>query len=77
MGDFINRFGSELQKIEDRRDGGEDVALIGHGHHLLAMPSLMTGKPVDPKKLASLDQEHEPGGVYGFHQTGTTCALCA
>lgn len=68
--DFMDRFGVELRAIQEQRDDGEDVGLIGHGHHLLAVPALMTGERVDPKKLASLDQEHEPGGVYGFYLEG-------
>jgi broad specificity phosphatase PhoE len=68
--DFMDRFGVELRDIQERRASGEEIALIGHGHHLLAVPSLLSGEPVDPKKLASLDSEHEPGGVYAFYAEG-------
>lgn len=68
--DFMDRFGVELKDFQKRRAAGENVAMVGHGHHLLAVPALLTDQPVDPKKLASLDREHEPGGVYGFFLNG-------
>jgi broad specificity phosphatase PhoE len=73
--DFMDRFGVELRDIQKRRGNGEEVALIGHGHHLLAVPALLSGQPVDPKKLASLDEVHEPGGVYAFYKEGTNIRI--
>lgn len=73
--EFMERFGTELKAMQRERAKGKEVALIGHGHHLLAVPSLLTGKPVDPKKLASLDAEHEPGGVYAFYLDGDSVRI--
>lgn len=64
--EFMQRFGVELRDIERRRAKGEEVALIGHGHHLLAVPALMEDREVSPDELADLDERHPPGGVYGF-----------
>jgi broad specificity phosphatase PhoE len=68
--EFMSRFGTELHAIERRRAKGENVALVGHGHHIMAVPELLGGQKVDPKKLATLDSDYEPGGVYGFHKEG-------
>jgi len=67
---FIDRYTREVKDIRKKRDAGKDVAQVGHGHHLLALPSILTGEPVDPKKLATLDHEHEPGGAYAFYVEG-------
>ena len=64
--EFMDRFGVELKDFQKRRAAGENVAMVGHGHHLLAVPALLTDQSVDPKKLASLDRDHAPGGVFGF-----------
>jgi broad specificity phosphatase PhoE len=73
--DFMNRFGTELNAIERRRAKGEEVAIIGHGHHLLATPALMEDRPVSPDELADLDERHPPGGVYGFFREGNTVRM--
>lgn len=68
--DFMDRFGSEVRSIQSRREKGENVALVGHGHHIIAVPELLGGQKADPKKLSTLDSDYEPGGVYAFHKEG-------
>lgn len=67
---FIERYAEEVNDIRKKRESGKDIGQVGHGHHLLALPSILTGEPVDPKKLATLDHEHEPGGAYAFYVDG-------
>lgn len=67
---FIDRFKPELEEILSRRKDGENVAFIAHGHHLLAAPHLLAGEEVDPKKLPNLDEDFQPGGVWGFYVNG-------
>ncbi len=64
--DFIDRFSGEAPDLEK-----PGVAFVAHGHHLLAAPSVFAGEgDVDPKKLASLDEDHPPGGVWGIYRAG-------
>lgn len=64
--DFEDRFRDELNEIVDRRKQGEEIAMVGHGHHLLAAPHIMQDEDVDPEKLPSLDEDFKPGGVFLF-----------
>lgn len=68
--DFLERFGTEVRAIARRRDKGEEVALIGHGHHILAAPAILSGTPADPKALDSLDEKYPPGSVYAMYDNG-------
>ncbi len=68
--EFLERFGTEVRAIARRRDKGEQVALIGHGHHILAAPAILSGTPADPKALDSLDEKYPPGSVYAMYDDG-------
>ena len=68
--DFMDRFGVEVRAIQRRQDKGEKIALIGHGHQVLALPAILSGNPADPKALASLDEDYPPGTVWAVYENG-------
>ena len=74
---FMDRFGVEVRAIQRRRDKGENIALVGHGHHIIALPAILTGKPADPKALDSLDEKYPPGSVYSISESGDVKRLDA
>lgn len=59
---FIDRFRAERKNI--MKPG---TAFVAHGHHVLAAPAVFMDEEIDPKKLATLDEEYPPAGVYGFY----------
>lgn len=67
---FLDRFKPELEEILQRRKDGEEIAFIAHGHHLLSAPHLLADEEVDPEKLPKLDENFQPGGVWGFYVEG-------
>lgn len=73
--DFLDRYQPELEEIMHRREQGEGVAFVAHGHHLLAAPHILQGEEVDPKKLTTLDEDYEPGAVYGFFRDGNKARI--
>lgn len=69
---FLDRYRPELEDIVKRREDGEEIAFVAHGHHLLAAPHILQDEEVDPKKLPSLDEDFKPGGVFLFWVEGDT-----
>lgn len=67
---FLDRFKPELEEIIERRKNGEGLAFIAHGHHLLAAPHILADEEVDPNNLSKLDENFEPGSVWGFFVNG-------
>jgi broad specificity phosphatase PhoE len=68
--EFLDRYRDELEDIVDRRADGEQVAMVAHGHQLLAGPHILQDEEVDAKKLPSLDEDYTPGSVYLFFVEG-------
>ena len=64
--DFLDRYRPELQEIVERRQKGEGVAMVAHGHQLLAAKHILQDEEVDPDNLPTLDEKYKPGTVYGF-----------
>lgn len=67
---FLDRFKPELEEILERRKDGENICFIAHGHHLLVAPHLLQDEEVDAENLPDIDENYEPGGVWGFYLEG-------
>jgi broad specificity phosphatase PhoE len=67
--DFLDRSESELKRVieENRKNPEELKGLVLHGHHMMAIEDLMSGRPVDPKRLETLDKDFPPGSVSLLH----------
>jgi len=75
--EFLDRSEPQLKRVieENRKNPGEPKALVLHGHHFMALEDMMSGKPVDPKRLETLDKDFPPGSVSLLHIRGDGAEL--
>jgi len=67
--DFMDRNTPEIKEAveHNRKNPGSRMALMLHGHHVMAIEEMYSGKEVDPAKLNKLDEEFPPGSVMLLH----------
>ncbi|HLZ91095.1 MAG TPA: histidine phosphatase family protein [Candidatus Acidoferrum sp.] len=67
--EFLDRAEPELKRViaENGKNPGEPKALVLHGHHMMALEDMMNDRPVDPKRLETLDKDYPPGSVSVLH----------
>lgn len=67
--DFLDRAEPQLKRVmeENRKNPSEPKGLVLHGHHMMAIEDMMNGRPVDPKRLETLDKDFPPGSVSLLH----------
>jgi broad specificity phosphatase PhoE len=75
--DFLDRSEPQLKRVmeENRKDPESPKALVLHGHHMMALEDLMSGEPVDPKRLETLDKDFPPGSVSLLRMNGDSAKL--
>ena len=75
--EFLDRSEPQLKRVieENRKNPDEPKGLVLHGHHFMALEDMMSGKPVDPKRLETLDKDFPPGSVSLLHIRGDGAEL--
>jgi broad specificity phosphatase PhoE len=66
---FLDRAEPQLKRVieENRNNPEEPKGLVLHGHHMMALEDMMSGRPVNPKRLETLDKDFPPGSVSLLH----------
>jgi broad specificity phosphatase PhoE len=70
FGEFLDeRAEPSLKRVieEKRKKPEENKGLVLHGHHMMALEDMMSNRPVDPKRLETLDKDYPPGSVSLLH----------
>jgi broad specificity phosphatase PhoE len=75
--DFIDRNIAEFKTAAQYNQKNPDapMALLVHGHHLMAAEEMFTGEDVDPGELDSLDKNFPPGSVMLLHIRGKNAEI--
>ena len=74
---FLDRAEPQLKRVmeENRKNPDSPKGLVLHGHHMMAIEDMMSGRPVDPKRLETLDKDFPPGSVSLLHVRGNAAEL--
>jgi broad specificity phosphatase PhoE len=75
--DFIDRNIGQFKNAAqyNAKNPDEPMALVVHGHHLMAAEEMFTGEDVDPDELDDLDEEFPPGSVMLLHIRGNEAEI--
>jgi broad specificity phosphatase PhoE len=75
--EFVDRNVPEIKEAVEHNQKNPDapMALMLHGHHMMAIEEMYSGKDVDPAKLDKLDKDFPPGSVSLLHVDGGSARL--